>query len=169
MTTTNPTPPASANRDATREGELITTLPVKADASLMFIGTIATPFKTRADCPRQGRLDGPECQLIIQAPFEAALKGLEAYDTIEVIYWMHEARRDLLQQCPKNDGHALGTFALRSPLRPNPLATSLVALIRIEGTTVTVRGLDCIDGTPLLDVKPNRCAYSPPALPKPMA
>ena len=155
------------SRDANRDGEIALTLPGRVDAALVFIGLIETPFKTRADCPRQGSHDGPECRIILDAHFTPALKGLDAFETIEVLYWMHQARRDLLAQSPKGDGETRGTFALRSPLRPNPIATALVRLIRIDGATVIVRGLDCLDGTPLLDLKPDRCAYTPLARGKP--
>lgn len=160
-------PELSSERDAIRPGEVSTPLPQRGDAALVFIGQIETPFKTRADCPRQGRHDGPECRIHVDHQFAAALAGLEGYDTIEVLYWMHEARRDLITQCPKGDGVARGTFSLRSPVRPNPIATALVMLIAIEGAIVTVRGLDCLDGTPLLDLKPDRCAYTPLARDKP--
>ncbi len=155
------TPEDCRGRDATRAGEVIAPLPSRTDASLVFIGRIETPFKTRADCPRQGRIDGPECRLVVTPPYDQALAGLEAFETIEVLYWMHEARRDLIVQNPKGDGITRGTFALRSPLRPNPIATSLVRLVRREGASLIVRGLDCLDCTPLLDLKPDRCAYSP--------
>jgi tRNA (adenine37-N6)-methyltransferase len=80
---------------------------------------------------------------------------------------MHQARRDLILQSPKSDGGTHGTFALRSPVRPNPIATSLCELVAVEDGVVFVRGLDCIDGTPLIDLKPDRCGYSPPAMPNP--
>lgn len=73
---------------------------------------------------------------------------------------MHEARRDLLTQSPRG-GATLGTFALRSPVRPNPIALSRVRLEGVEGGTLLVRGLDCLDGTPLVDIKPFRCPHSP--------
>ncbi len=79
-----------------------------------------------------------------------------------MIYWLHRSRRDLLRQSPRDDGATLGTFALRSPLRPNPIGISLVALVGREGSTLLVRGLDCLDGTPLVDLKPDRCAFTPP-------
>lgn len=60
-----------------------------------------------------------------------------------------------------------GTFALRSPVRPNPIGTLIVKLIGIEGATLLVRGLDCLDGTPLLDIKPDRCLLTPLAPPTP--
>lgn len=96
-----------------------------------------------------------------------ALQGLEDYRMIEVLYWLDKSRRDLVVQSPRGDGRTVGTFALRSPVRPNPIGTSLVALERIEAGTLVVRGLDCLDGTPLIDIKPDRCAFTPKAPPKP--
>jgi tRNA (adenine37-N6)-methyltransferase len=141
-------------------------LPDRTDARLVFIGRIRTPFLTRDQCPRQGREDGPVCRLEIDEPWRPAIVGLENYERIEVLYWLHQARRDLVTQSPKSDGRTTGTFALRSPVRPNPIATALVKLEGIEPGVLLVRGLDCLDGTPLLDIKPDRCSYSPPAPPK---
>lgn len=155
-----PTIPSSV-KDQTRSGELVFPLPARPGASLVFIGRIETPFTTRDECPRQGGKDGPICRIILDPPYDDALRGLEDFETIEVLYWMHEARRDLLQQNPSHIGESKGTFALRSPLRPNPIATSLVRLIGIDGNIVSVRGLDCLNGTPLLDLKPDRCKYTP--------
>ncbi len=56
---------------------------------------------------------------------------------------------------------ARGTFSLRSPVRPNPIGTQRVRLVRVEEPDMFVRGLDCVDGTPLLDLKPDRCSYTP--------
>ena len=151
---------ADQHRDAIRAGECVAPL-LETNAGIVFIGRIETPFTTRAECPRQGSQDGPICRLVITPPFDLALKGLETFDTIEVLYWLHEARRDLLRQSPKSDGETFGTFALRSPLRPNPIGTAICKLVAIEGATVAVRGLDCLNGTPLIDIKPDRCAYTP--------
>jgi tRNA-Thr(GGU) m(6)t(6)A37 methyltransferase TsaA len=142
-----------------RPGERATDAPLPQDAALAFIGTIRTPWATRAECPRQGDLDGPECCLELAPPWDAALAGIEAFQTLDVLYWLHEARRDLLPQRP-HDGALRGTFALRSPVRPNPIGLARVRLVRRDGGTLVVRGLDCLDGTPLLDVKPDRCAHS---------
>ncbi len=149
--------------DATRAGEVEAPLPDRADARLVFIGAIRTPFAARADCPRQGRPDGPVCRIEIADPWKPALKGLERSSRVEVLYWMHQARRDLVLQSPKSDGQTVGTFALRSPVRPNPVATALCEVVAVEEGAVLVRGLDCLDGTPLIDLKPDRCGYSPPA------
>ena len=86
----------------------------------------------------------------------AELDGIEAFERLEVLYWLHQSRRDLVRQSPGNNGVTRGTFAIRSPLRPNPIGTSIVALVGREGSVLNVRGLDCVDGTPLLDLKPDR-------------
>ncbi|PKP63675.1 MAG: tRNA (N6-threonylcarbamoyladenosine(37)-N6)-methyltransferase TrmO, partial [Alphaproteobacteria bacterium HGW-Alphaproteobacteria-8] len=69
-------------------------------------------------------------------------------------------RRDLVRQSPRRDGATVGTFALRSPVRPNPIASSVVTLVAVEGDTLVVRGLDCVDGTPLIDIKPEACPHA---------
>ena len=94
------------------------------------------------------------------------MKGVDFYSNLEVLYWLHESRRDLLLQSPKNNKNTRGTFSLRSPVRPNPIGTSIVKFVGIEGNTVLVRGLDCLDGTPLLDIKPDRCEFTPLAPPQ---
>lgn len=149
-----------------RPGETTVELPAPGDAALRFIGRIRTPWAQREECPRQGRMDGPECRIELDPVWHPALNGLEDYDMIEVLYWLDRSRRDLVRQSPRSDGATIGTFALRSPVRPNPIGTSLVRLVRIDGGTLIVRGLDCLDGTPLIDVKPDRCAFTPMAPPK---
>jgi len=70
-------------------------------------------------------------------------------------------------QSPANDGTSRGMFSLRSPARPNPIGTSIAKLVSIQGPIVTVRGLDCLHGTPLLDLKPDRELFKPVAPPQP--
>jgi tRNA-Thr(GGU) m(6)t(6)A37 methyltransferase TsaA len=149
--------------DDLRPGEIAVPPPDAADAALTFIGVIRTPWPTRRDTPRQGSLVGPVCRIEIFEPWLPALQGLEAFATIEVLYWLHQSRRDLVLQSPKRDGAVRGTFALRSPVRPNPIGVSHAALVGVEGAIVLVRGLDCVDGTPLIDLKPDRCHHSPGA------
>lgn len=153
--------------DATRPGETVGEAPMRADAHLVFIGRIRTPFPNRDACPRQGRTDGPVCRIEVDAPWRAALLGLDAYPRVEVLYWMHQARRDLLTQSPKSDGTVYGTFALRSPVRPNPIASAIVEVVAVEPDGLLVRSLDCVDGTPLLDIKPDRSLFTPKAPPNP--
>ena len=144
-----------------RDGEVAIEAPPPRDAALYFIGRIRTPWTSRLATPRQGRLDGPVCRLEIFEPWVPALKGVDFYSNLEVIYWLHQSRRDLVLQSPKNDKSTRGTFSLRSPVRPNPIATSIARFVALEGNTVLVRGLDCLDGTPLIDLKPDRCEFSP--------
>jgi len=118
------------------------------------------------EAPRQGRPDGPICRIEVFEPWVSALEGLENYKRIEVLYWLHLSRRDLVMQSPRNDGAVRGTFSLRTPARPNPIGTSIAELIRIEGPVVLVQGLDCLDGTPLLDLKPDRAGFTPLAPPQ---
>ena len=71
------------------------------------------------------------------------------------------SRRDLVLQAPRSDGQGRGVFSLRTPVRPNPIATSIVQLVEVEGPVLLVRGLDCLDGTPLIDLKPDRSLFNP--------
>ena len=79
---------------------------------------------------------------------------MESCSHLVVLYWMNRSRRDLVLQVPRTYGFGRGTFALRSPARPNPIAMSVVRLVGVEGTRLSVVGLDCLDETPLLDIKP---------------
>src|SRR5258707_10159722 len=150
-----------------REAEVTIEPPAATDAGLLFIGRIRTPWTSRLVAPRHGRIDGPVCRIEVFEPWIPALQGLEAYSRIEVLYWLHLSRRDLILQSPANDGAARGTFSLRSPARPNPIGTAIAHLVGIEGVIVMVRGLDCLDGTPLLDLKPDRGLFTPIAPPQP--
>jgi len=153
--------------DEIRAAERAIEWPDATDAGLIFIGRIRTPWTNRMDCPRQGRLDGPTCRIEVFEPWRDALTGIADHERLEVLYWLHRSRRDLVLQSPRNDGTTRGTFALRTPVRPNPIGTSVVRLVGIEGLTLLVRGLDCLDETPLLDLKPDRATFVPLAPPTP--
>lgn len=146
--------------DGMRPGERAVPLPPAYDAGLYVIGRIRTPWPTREACPRQGRLDGPTCTIEVFEPWREALEGIDAFERLDVLYWLDRARRDLVLQSPRTHGTLRGTFALRSPVRPNPIGLSRVALVGRVPEGLAVTGLDCVDGTPLLDVKPFRCAHS---------
>jgi tRNA (adenine37-N6)-methyltransferase len=141
-----------------RQGEVAVALPPQSDAGLYFIGTIRTPWRTRQECPKRGSPEGPICSIVVDERWRMALTGLAGHRRIQVLYWMQRARRDLVLQTPFSTMRSTGTFALRSPVRPNPIASSIVEVLTIDGTTLQVRGLDCLDGTPLLDLKPERGA-----------
>lgn len=150
-----------------RRNEVAVDPPPATDAGLVFIGRIHTPWTSRMMTPRQGRADGPVCRIELFEPWVAALDGVERFERLEVLYWLHLSRRDLVRQSPANDGSVRGTFALRSPVRPNPIGSSIVSLVSVEGAGLLVRGMDCIDGTPLIDIKPDRALFTPIAPPQP--
>jgi tRNA-Thr(GGU) m(6)t(6)A37 methyltransferase TsaA len=137
-----------------REGEIAVELPAQFDASLYYIGRIRTPWKRREDCPKNPRETDAECTIVLDPRWVKGLSGLETVSHVLVLYWMDHARRDLVLQAPRHYSELRGTFALRSPVRPNPIAVSVARLVRIDGTNLTVVGLDCVDDTPLLDLKP---------------
>ncbi len=144
-----------------RDAEQAVTPPSAFDAGIYFIGQCRTPWTDRLKCPRQGRLDGPLCRIEVFEPWVAALDGIAEFERLEVLYWLHESRRDLVRQSPRNDGNSRGTFSLRTPVRPNPIGTHIVQLVGIEAPVLHVRGLDCLDGTPLIDLKPDRTLFTP--------
>jgi tRNA-Thr(GGU) m(6)t(6)A37 methyltransferase TsaA len=150
-----------------RQGEFRVDLPARPDAELYFIGRIHTPWIDRLTTPRQGRPDGPTCRIELFAPWNKGLDSIAEFERLEVLYWLHESRRDLVLQAPKSDGNGRGVFSLRTPVRPNPIGTSIVRLVGVEGNVVLVRGLDCLDETPLIDLKPDRCEFTPLAQPHP--
>jgi tRNA-Thr(GGU) m(6)t(6)A37 methyltransferase TsaA len=137
-----------------RPGEEAVDLPAKADAEVYFIGRIRTPWTRREDCPKNARESDAACTIEVDERWAAALSGLETCSHIIVLYWMDQARRDLVFQVPAHYGTGRGTFALRSPVRPNPIALSVARLLGVQGTSLSVCGLDCLDNTPLLDLKP---------------
>ena len=138
----------------TRPGELKIAPPGSFDAGLHFIGRIHTPWHTLAECPKNGGEADAVCAIELDERYAPGLKDVETCTHLVVLYWMTEAPRDLIVQKPRHYGEPHGVFALRSPARPNPIAMSVVEPCGIEGRTVRVRGLDCLDGTPLLDLKP---------------
>ena len=146
--------PSSGDRSGLRPGEVAVELPAGFDASLYFIGRIRTPWQRREDCPKNGRESDAVCTVELDPRWAAGLKGLETASHVLLLYWMDKARRDLVLQSPRHYAEQRGTFALRSPVRPNPIAVAVARLVRIEGNALAVVGLDCLDGTPLLDIKP---------------
>lgn len=140
-----------------RPGEVSVAPPNATDAGLVFIGRIHTPFASRADCPRQGDRDGPECTIELFEPWLPGLDGIERHEHLQVLYWLDQSRRDLVLQLPRGRTQPTGVFGLRSPVRPNPIGSSEVRLVARDGNRLNVQGLDCIDGTPLIDLKPLRC------------
>ncbi len=136
------------------EGEKTVELPAQPDAGVYFIGRVRTPWKVRKDCPKNARESDAVCTVEVGERFRDALKDVASCSHLVLLYWMDKSPRNLVLQVPGYLGVQRGTFALRSPARPNPIAMSVVRLLGIEGGSLSVIGLDCLDGTPLLDIKP---------------
>jgi tRNA-Thr(GGU) m(6)t(6)A37 methyltransferase TsaA len=137
-----------------RDGETTVALPEAPDAGVYFIGRIRTPWRDRKNCPKNGRESDAICTVELEERFRDGLKDVETCSHLILLYWMGKSPRNLILQVPGKYGTQHGTFALRSPARPNPIAMSVVRLLKVEGRMLSVIGLDCLDDTPLLDIKP---------------
>jgi formylmethanofuran dehydrogenase subunit E len=118
------------------------------------IGIIHSPYRTRGDAPRQGCGREEICEVEVFKEFEEGLKDIEGFSHIILIYWFHKSRGYSLTVTPSWDTKPHGLFTTRSPHRPCPLGLSVVELVAREKNILKVKGLDAIDGTPLLDIKP---------------
>lgn len=143
----------------------------RVDAELRFIGRIHTPWQ-RGDCPKnvtRARESGQGASITLEPGFAEGLTGLSVGDGILLFYWMHQARRDLITQRPRHKPEAQGTFALRSPNRPNPISLAAVRITSLDlaAGRIGIDAIDCFDGTPLLDIKPSAPAVDvPPEMPE---
>jgi tRNA-Thr(GGU) m(6)t(6)A37 methyltransferase TsaA len=113
------------------------------------IGVAHTPYQTADDAPHQGFADDAESTLEIFAKYEEALSGIEDVHRVTVVYWADETDRDHLV-----GSEGVGTFARRTPHRPNPLSICACMVLSTDGRRIHVRGLDAIDGSPIVDLKP---------------
>jgi tRNA-Thr(GGU) m(6)t(6)A37 methyltransferase TsaA len=130
----------------------------QGDLTLTMIGHIRSPW-SKGNCPknlREARAKGGSFSIEIDPPYRPGLAGLTAGDAIVLLYWMDAARRDLIVQSPAHRDGPVGTFALRSPARPNPIAMAAVSLLEIDVTTgvLQIDAIDAFEGTPVLDIKP---------------
>ena len=120
------------------------------------IGVVRSALKDPADAPKQGAPTGQEAEIVVDPSFLPALDGLDRKrGKIIVMCWMHRADRDRLKVHPRGqeDRPERGVFSTRSPHRPNPISLHTVTLLSIEGNVLRVRGMDAIDGTPVIDIK----------------
>jgi tRNA-Thr(GGU) m(6)t(6)A37 methyltransferase TsaA len=120
------------------------------------VATVESPLKSRAAAPKQGDEGAPEAWLLFVAHVADALLGIEVGDELLLLTWFDRAARDVLQVRPRGDAsRALtGVFATRSPDRPNPIGLHRVCVLELDGLRMRVSGLEALDGTPVVDVKP---------------
>lgn len=125
--------------------------------SLTSIGVVHSPFKERAEAPRQPRaaeqVEGT-VELFSGRGYEDALSDLASWDYVWLVVWFDRNQGFTPKVLPPRSASKRGVFATRAPYRPNPIGISAVRLLRVEERTLFVRGLDLLDGTPLLDLKP---------------
>jgi len=119
------------------------------------IGFIRSAVKGREDAPRHGAKGAPDAWLEVEPRFAEALLEMEVGHDLIVITWLHEAKRDVLQNHPRNDPNRLltGVFYTRSPARPNPLGLHPVTVREIDGTRLKIGPIEAFDGTPVVDIK----------------
>lgn len=121
---------------------------------LVPIGRVHSPYREPKEAPHQGRFSENLAELEVYPDFAAGLKDVEQATHLIVLYWCDRAARDVLQTTTPHGPEVRGVFACRSPSRPNPIAFCVVELVERKGNRLVVRGLDALDGSPLLDIKP---------------
>ncbi|WFN35723.1 tRNA (N6-threonylcarbamoyladenosine(37)-N6)-methyltransferase TrmO [Methanogenium sp. S4BF] len=118
------------------------------------VGIVRSSYATPGDAPRQGRLSDQLAEIHIFPEYADALHTIEKCTHLVVLCWFDRAERTLLRATPPGQSEERGVFSIRSPGRPNPIGLELVDLVQVRGTVLIVRGLDAIDNTPVLDIKP---------------
>jgi len=124
-------------------------------ATLQFIGKLHGDIKSPADAPKCYDESERVGILEIYPEYQDGLEGITVSQTIVVLFWLHQARRDILKVYPRGDRSKglRGVFATRSPVRPNPIGISELQVLAIHGNQIKVSGLDILDGTPIIDIK----------------
>ena len=131
------------------------------DAHLVFIGRVRSAWTLdapRPKNPREARERGGVARLEIEAPYRPALAGLGRFSHVVVLAWLHRADRKALVIHPPHADAPRGVFALRSPVRPNPIGLTVARLVKVDEAAgvIEIDAIDFLDGTPLIDVKPYR-------------
>jgi tRNA-Thr(GGU) m(6)t(6)A37 methyltransferase TsaA len=116
-----------------------------------FIGVVRSPYRSRSSAPCQG---GGISEIEVLKGYEEGLKDIESFSHLHVIYWLHESIGFTLSVKTPWDSEEHGLFATRSPHRPNPIGYSVVEVVERKGNVIRVRGLDAIEGTKIIDIKP---------------
>ena len=124
--------------------------------ALRRIGTVHSPLTDPAQAPRQGDEGAPDAWISLDPEFAEAARDLRPEDVVLVLTWLHRADRSVLSVHPRDEGSRplTGVFATRSPDRPNPIGLHRVRITAIREERLDVSGLEAIDGTPVLDIKP---------------
>jgi tRNA-Thr(GGU) m(6)t(6)A37 methyltransferase TsaA len=149
-----------SSTDAARPGEVALGFDpgTRVEAGLCFIGHVRSPWGpgTAPKNLRAARETGEAARIELLPEFAPGLRGLEVGQAIQMLYWVERGRRDLIVQAPRHTDGARGVFALRSPVRPNPIALATVVITSLDHETgvVGIDATDAFDGTPVIDIKP---------------
>ena len=120
------------------------------------VGWVESPLTNRAAAPKQGDEGAPQARIVFRPEIWEAVADLRAGDEILVLTWLHQGNRDTLAVHPRDDPNRAiqGVFSTRSSDRPNPIGLHRVVILSVDENAITVRNLEAIDGTPVIDVKP---------------
>ena len=120
------------------------------------IGSVESPLADPAAAPKQGSERAPDAWLVFEAGVLEGLADTRPGDRVLVLTWLDRAERDVLSVHPRDDPRnpLRGVFSTRSADRPNPIGLHPVEILAVEGPRIHVRGLEAVDGTPILDLKP---------------
>jgi tRNA-Thr(GGU) m(6)t(6)A37 methyltransferase TsaA len=129
-----------------------------ADGSFVVrpIGHVESTLRDRADAPRQGDEGAPDAWLVVEPTLQAGLADVHVGEELLVLTWLDRAARDVLVVQPRDDPSRpmRGVFSTRSADRPNPVGLHRVRVLAVDGTRLHVAGLEALDGTPIVDLKP---------------
>jgi tRNA-Thr(GGU) m(6)t(6)A37 methyltransferase TsaA len=118
------------------------------------IGFVNSPYKKSSDAPRQGRNSDILSQIIIYDQYSDGLDGVDRYSHLIILYWLDRADGPLLKVIPPGHTKERGVFSTRAPSRPNHIALCVVDLVECQDNVLTVRGLDALDNSLVIDIKP---------------
>jgi len=124
------------------------------DSSFIHIGVVHSPLKQHSEAPIQPKYSEHEGEIEIFPEYAPGLKDIDGFSHITVVFVFHHSTQYELLTYPYMGNEKRGVFATRSPYRPNPIGISVLRLLSVDGNRLKVKGLDMLDGTPVLDIKP---------------